>query len=186
MGITLVAHDPDWTLQADKLMDHLRQLFASNIQRVDHVGSTAVPLLAAKPKLHIDVIAQDGVLLEQLRDALLPFGYADHGYRFSNNEIQMTRPTASLTQQAPATLTTTSIRSHRICICSADCEAPRARRRFRDALRHSRDLARQYEQLKRRLAEDAEFHGDLDHYTAGKSAFVQAVLSGSRQGLRPA
>ena len=186
MAIILIAHDPDWIRQADALIEHLSGLLAPNVERLDHVGSTSVPALAAKPKLHIDLIVREGVPLEQLRDQLLALGYTDHGYRFLDTEIQMTRPTAGLIPPLAAQPALSAIRSHRLCICSNTCEAPRARRRFRDALRHSGDLARQYEQLKRRLAKDAERSGDTDHYTTGKTAFIQAVLSGRLHGRQPA
>lgn len=182
MPLILIDHDPDWIRQADILIAHLSDLLAPKVHRLDHVGSTAVPALAAKPKLHIDIIARNDVPLEEIRDRLLPFGYTDHGYRFSNDEIQMTRPTAGLAGRPAAQSLPSYFRSHRLCICSATCEAPLARRRFRDALKQSADLATQYQQLKRRLAEEAGRLDDWDHYNSGKTAFIRATLAGVGRG----
>lgn len=179
MAIILIDHDPGWIETADRLIAQLRDLLDPLVQRLDHVGSTAVPGLAAKPKLHIDIVARDGVPPDRIRERLLPFGYTDHGYRFHDDEIQLTQHYASLTGLAPAqspSQSPSAIRSHRLCLCGATCEAPADRRRFRDALLHSAELAHRYEQLKRRLAEEAGGHPDWDHYISGKSAFIRAAL----------
>lgn len=176
MTLILIAHDPGWIRQADELIDTLSELLAPDVLRLDHVGSTAVPALAAKPKLHIDIVAKTGIPLERLRARLQPFGYADHGYRFTDDEIQMTRPTAGLTG-GPSARSPSAIRSHRLCLCTAAAKAAPRRRRFRDALLASPDLARQYQELKLRLAEEAGVPPDWDHYASGKTAFIEAVLA---------
>jgi len=175
--ITLDAHDPDWIRQAERLITHLSGLLGSAVLRLDHVGSTAIPGLISKPTLHIDIVVRESVPLCRVRDRLLSFAYADQGHRFRTDEIQMTRPTGGLTgpgliQPLPATC------SHRLCLCTSASPAPTARRDFRDALRASPDLVRQYAQLKRRLAEEAGDPPDWNHYNFGKTPFVQTVLAG--------
>jgi len=177
--ITLFDHDPGWIVEADLLIGELTREFGSHTARIDHVGSTAVPGLAAKPKLHFDMILKQGIRPEALRDRLLTFGYADHGYRFRQDEIQMTRPTARLS--APATNERSDgIVSHRLCLCRPDCAAAADRRRFRDALRCDAALAAEYGRLKHRLAAAQGDPPDWESYSAGKSAFINTVLSADR------
>ncbi|MFP3670716.1 GrpB family protein, partial [Priestia sp. SIMBA_032] len=57
MAIILIDHDPSWIETADRLIAQLREQLGPLVQRLDHVGSTAVPGLSAKPKLHIDIVA---------------------------------------------------------------------------------------------------------------------------------
>jgi GrpB-like predicted nucleotidyltransferase (UPF0157 family) len=177
--IRLVDHDPGWSGVAESLMSDLAREFGHFLARIDHVGSTAVPGLAAKPKLHIDVILQKGTRPEVLRDRLLTFGYTDHGYRFRRDEIQMTRATARPSTPAIDALSGGTL-SHRLCLCRPDCRAAADRRRFRDALRRDVALAAEYGRLKHRLAAAHGDPSDWESYNAGKSAFIGAVLSKNR------
>lgn len=92
MSIPLLPHNPDWFRQADLLIDDLGQLLGARALRLDHVGSTAVPGLNAKPKLHIDVTLVPGFSPAALSNDLLLYGYHDLGARFREDEVQMTRP----------------------------------------------------------------------------------------------
>lgn len=57
MGIEVTAYDPDWPIRFEEVAAALRSALADGPEAsVEHVGSTSVPGLAAKPILDIDVI----------------------------------------------------------------------------------------------------------------------------------
>lgn len=182
MLIPLLPHNPDWFRQADLLIDDLRLLLGTRVQRLDHVGSTAVPGLIAKPKLHIDITLAPGISPAALGIDLLRRGYENLGTRLREDEVQMTRPAG------PSPLSSERenhalIIAHRLCLCACDCPSPEQRRQFRDALRGDASLARRYAALKRDLAIKAGSGPDWETYISGKTSFIESVISGEGERL---
>ncbi len=161
MVIDIARHDPTWPEQfraeARKLTELLQPWLATP---VEHIGSTSVPGLAAKPILDMMAGVHD---LHSARDAIRVL--ASHGYTHA--------------QHRPATLwfhkaRTESDLEQALHLTEPGSSLWRERLAFRDALRADPALARQYEELKERLAADS---GDIAAYTAGKREFVVQVLA---------
>lgn len=134
---------------------------------VEHVGSTAVPGLAAKPILDMLAGVSD---LDEARHAVS--GLADLGYMQANH-----RPHEALWfyKQDSEDYTT---RTHQLHLTRPDSALWCERVAFRDALRASSQLLAQYEDLKRGMASRT-----LVEYTAGKREFVAGVLLRAGVGL---
>ncbi|MES0810244.1 GrpB family protein [Roseibium sp. SCPC15] len=175
MTIELVGHDPSWSEQADRLIGDLRCLLGDTVARLDHVGSTSIPGLMTKPKLHIDVVLCPGISPEPVSIRLEEFGYANLGYLHNLKEIQLTRSKGFCfgPRQSEPEL---SVLAHRLCICRSDCLAPVKRRRFRDALRNNPTLVQEYEKLKQDLIAKFGNPPDWDRYNGGKTDFINAVV----------
>lgn len=151
-----VPYDPGWPARfADE---------AARLQRVvpelvlHHIGSTAVPGLAAKPV--IDMMA----LVDELDELVEPIAQAGYQYPESYNAVLhgrrwFCRPTAAY-------------RTHHLHLVVNRAELDR-HLRFRDVLRQRPDLAGEYAALKLRLAERSS--DDREKYTAAKSDFVRRV-----------
>lgn len=176
MPIKLFSHDSHWMVQAEGLIEDLSSVLGTMADRFDHVGSTAVPGLDAKRKLHIDVTLTEGISPEIARGKLLRLGYADLGYLYRGDELHLTRPEGNRFS-ARFSKETGTVMAHRVCLCRAECTASEERRRFRDALRQDRELARQYQRLKRQLALDFGETPDWDKYNSGKAAFITGGLA---------
>jgi GrpB-like predicted nucleotidyltransferase (UPF0157 family) len=132
------------------------------IEDVHHVGSTAVPGLAAKPI--IDMIA--GVAdLDQARDAVPVL--VQLGYRHEDH-----RPDEALWFYKQADEDFNS-RTHQLHLTRPGSDLWRERLAFRDALRSDGQLRAEYEALKRDLASGS---AALDDYTGGKRQFIASVL----------
>jgi len=54
--IEIVDYDDSWPEQFERLRERLENTLGSVATRIEYVGSTAVPGLAAKPKLDVDVV----------------------------------------------------------------------------------------------------------------------------------
>lgn len=124
--------------------------------RVEHVGSTAVPGLAAKPSLDIDVIVEKSFVGQAVR-LLSPLGYESRGDLGIADRVAMRAPDAS-----PA---------RHVYVCAADCLA------VRDILRRDSRLRDEYAAVKLVLAADPGMN--MERYLAGKSDVLQRVLSRS-------
>ncbi|WP_232820527.1 GrpB family protein, partial [Halorussus litoreus] len=128
----------------------------------EHVGSTAVDGLPAKPI--VDMIA----VVTELDDAveLVPV-LEDHGYEYRPNDAVADR---LFFAKGPRTN-----RTHYLSLCERDSDCYREQVAFRDYLRANPEVAAEYGQLKRELAET--YPDDRASYTEAKGEFVERVLA---------
>jgi GrpB-like predicted nucleotidyltransferase (UPF0157 family) len=166
--------DPRWPARAAAERDRLAGLLAPWLaDGVEHVGSTAVPGLAAKPVLDLMASVRDP---DELIAGALALLTAD-GWCYVPPELDsgsawrrfFVKPDASGRH-----------RMAHLHVIRAGHPRWAAQLAFRDALRADDGLARRYEALKWQLARE---HGhDREAYTRGKGAFVAAVLGRADRG----
>jgi len=77
--IRICQHDPAWLLEADQVCGEIRKLAGCYLVDVQHVGSTSVPGLPAKPILDFAIGVDDTEDLGELRSCLTAMGYLDRG-----------------------------------------------------------------------------------------------------------
>ncbi|MFB9924754.1 GrpB family protein [Amycolatopsis halotolerans] len=162
--------DPTWASRGSALCAELARLLAPwlALGKAEHVGSTAVPGLAAKPVL--DVMASMRDLSPETVSAVVPVLSAD-GWCFVPPELDVAAPWRRFFVLPDAE------GRHRVAHLHLLPEGhPRwqAQLEFRDALRADPGLAAEYASVKRRLAEEVP---DREEYTARKTDFVRRVLS---------
>jgi GrpB-like predicted nucleotidyltransferase (UPF0157 family) len=170
-AVVVVPYDPGWPARFELERALLEEALAPWLDGgVHHVGSTAVPGLAAKPMLDMLAGVRD---LDAARAASAPLaglGYVPTPHR-PDEAHHFSKPSARLAEA-----------THGLHLAVPGSDLWRERLAFRDALRADPALAREYARLKARLARE---HGDdLAAYTAGKRAFVAGVLAGAGLSLR--
>lgn len=158
--ITVVDYDPAWPAVFEALRTRLQAALGDLAASVEHVGSTAVPGLAAKPVIDIDVVVRTPSSVPDAIACLSTLGYVHRG-QLGVEGREAFRPPASLPR-------------HHLYLCVEGNLALANHLAIRDALRASPERAAEYGLLKQRLA--AEFPHDSDRYTAGKTAFLLSVL----------
>lgn len=161
--VELVPHAPSWETIAARTVEWLKMLFGPVARGVQHVGSTAIRTIAAKPILDI------AVAVDELDDVLplLPH-LAEHGVTHrpqNDDENQRFFVCGDLSQDMV---------THHIHVVRADGMEWRNYGNFRDYLNAHPAKAAAYEQLKRELA--AAHPGDRAAYTAGKVEFIRHTL----------
>lgn len=164
-SIEIHAADGAWQLAFDRAVTRLSSALGPSV-RIEHIGSTAVAGLGAKPILDILLGVHDQREIPRVRQSLEALGFAP-GASSASLEMSVFLRRAGGEGDPPINL-------HLILVDSRPWVDLLS---FRDRLRADPGLARTYENLKRRLA--AACDGDLDAYTAGKSAFVAEVLGGA-------
>jgi GrpB-like predicted nucleotidyltransferase (UPF0157 family) len=82
-AIRVVAHDPGWPRQFAELGTRLRDALGDVALRIDHIGSTAVPGLAAKPVMDIQISV---AVLELADPFVVPLQRLGFVYRAENTE----------------------------------------------------------------------------------------------------
>ena len=158
-SIVVVEPDPAWPLVYEGLRAAIWPAVADVALGIEHVGSTAVPGLAAKPIVDIDLIVPpDRVAAAIARLAAL-------GYRHKGDLGVPGREALAQPAGTPR---------HHLYVCPVGNTALANHLAVRDYLRANPEAARAYGELKKRLA--AAFADDVDGYVEGKSAFVLDVL----------
>lgn len=172
--VHLVDHDPAWHERFVAQRDVLSRLLTPWLAAPpEHVGSTAVPGLRAKPV--VDIVAPV-VSLDEAQ-AAVPVLEAD-GWLFWADDpnrsyrLWFLRPT-------PAE------RTHHLYLMQHNHPELRGLLLFRDALRDDPALRRDYAALKQRLAE--QHRTDRDAYTDAKSDFIRSVIEarGGKSSRKP-
>lgn len=160
-SIELADYDASWPLRFADERALLRDVLAPWLAgEIEHIGSTAVPGLVAKPVIDLMAPVRS---LQDSREAIAAAaaaGYVHFPYRAESMHW--------FCKPSPA------FRTHHLHLVPMDSVLWRQRLAFRDALRRDFALATEYAALKRRLAADHRF--DREAYTDGKSPFIGRVL----------
>jgi GrpB-like predicted nucleotidyltransferase (UPF0157 family) len=158
-AIVIVDYDPAWPSRFASLAATVSAALGPVLVRVEHVGSTAVPGLPAKPIIDLDAVVRPADVPDAI-DRLAAAGYAHLGERGVAGREAFAAPDGS----AP----------HHLYVCPIGSPALTDHLRFRDALRADGRLAAEYARLKRGLA--SRFGCDRDGYCEAKTGFIRAVL----------
>jgi GrpB-like predicted nucleotidyltransferase (UPF0157 family) len=172
--IEVVGYDPAWPALFGETGRPLRAALGAAALRIDHIGSTAVPGLDAKPIIDVQISVTAFEPIEVFKDPLEGLGYV---YRAGNTER-----TKRYFREAPGRR-----RTH-IHVRRAGSFSEQVPLLLRDYLRHHDRAAAGFAAVKRRLAE--RFRHDRAGYTDAKTPYVwelirQADEWAQRQGWAP-
>jgi len=130
---------------------------------IEHIGSTAIPGLAAKPIVDIIAAVKD---LESSRPALAELQKIGYCYALYKSDVMhwLCKPNPEL-------------RTHHLHLVPFKSDLWAERLAFRDLLATNQSVARDYVELKYRLA--AAYRHDRDRYTEEKGPFIKTALRGA-------
>lgn len=162
--VAVHAPDPAWQARGRREAAALQLTLGRwLLAPVEHVGSTAVPGLAAKPVLDLQAAVADLVVAAELAVALAP-----HGWHHVSPELDE-RPYRRFFVRVQD-----GARAAHLHVLLAGSPRWRQQLDFRDALRADPELAAEYGRLKASLA--VRHADDREAYTRGKGEFVRGVL----------
>ncbi|SCL16726.1 GrpB domain, predicted nucleotidyltransferase, UPF0157 family [Micromonospora nigra] len=158
--VEIVDYQPVWGAAFDDLGATLRQALGDVALRIDHIGSTAVPGLAAKPVIDIQISVRSLEPVDEFRGPLEGLGYV---YRADNPE----RTKRYFREPPGHRRTHVHVRQHG----SFSQQFPLL---FRDYLRSHPNVAAEYATVKRRCAR--QFHHDRQAYVEAKDPFIWTTI----------
>jgi len=158
--IIITPYDPAWPQLFTELGASVRMALGPIALRIDHIGSTAVPGLAAKPIIDVQISVAAFEPIAAYRDPLERLGFV---YRSGNPDL-----TKRYFREAPGTR-----RTH-LHVRRAGSWSEQFSLLFRDYLRTQEADAREYAALKYRLA--AQFGDDRVGYTEAKGPFIWEIM----------
>jgi GrpB-like predicted nucleotidyltransferase (UPF0157 family) len=169
--VVIVPYDPAWPDLFDEEMERVTEAVGHIIRRIAHVGSTAVPGLAAKAIVDMTAGVADASSAELCLAPLAKIGYTDVTPQPDEDDSWYyclgKRPSAGPVyhlhlMEFPSTFWD----KHLL---------------FREYLRAHPDAAQEYERLKRELA--TRFRDDRPRYTEAKAGFIEKALRRARREM---
>lgn len=167
--IEVVESDPTWPVHFATERERLSRMLGAVVVTIHHIGSTAVPGLAAKPVIDVLMEVTDLASLDACRGAMILGGYTPRG----ENGIPGRR---YFHKGVP-------VRTHHVHAFAVGDEALARHLAFRDYLRTHAEIAREYGELKQALART--WAQDPARYVEGKDALVKRITAQAMAAWRP-
>ncbi len=158
MYVSVVPYQPSWPLAYEQEAARLKEVLSGLLVSIHHIGSTAVPGLAAKPIIDILPVVTEITAVDALADAFVFLGYEYMGAFGIPGRRYLRKGGAH--------------RTHQVHIFGAESRYEIERHlAVRDYLRTHPQKAAAYAALKRSLA--AAYPDDIEAYCDGKDSFVK-------------
>ena len=166
--VRLYPHETAWEAEAEHTIIMLQKLLGAAAKEIQHVGSTAVPTICAKPIIDIALAVNS---FDDVMKHLPKLQAAGFYYRAQNNISGQKLFACGSFYEG-----TGDLQTHFIHVVLTDSEQWRDYILFRDYLNQHADTAKAYESLKLSLAEAAPVDAGRERYLQGKRDFIAAVL----------
>lgn len=152
-------YNPEWKNEFERIAYELMTVLGQKIISIEHVGSTSVQGLAAKPVIDIDIVIDNNFL--EVRQVLESAGYHHEGdlgipgreaFRYDDKLHLM---------------------KHHLYVCNKENEELHRHITFRDYLRQHEEEKERYSAIKKELA--LKFPYDIDSYIEGKQPVILEI-----------
>lgn len=159
--VILVAYNPQWPFMYEEEKERILDVIAPHVVAIEHIGSTAIPGMAAKPIIDIMVAVHRIEVADECIGLLQSIGY-EHPPKAQFQEKRFLRKG----RWEAAT--------HHLHIVELASDEWEMALLFRGFLRSNAKEARQYEELKHGLA--GRHRLDRGAYTEGKATFIERMI----------
>ena len=159
--VTVIPYSDQWERDFLKIKDEIKSALGELAERIEHVGSTSVRGLSAKPVIDIDVVISDSSVLSDVIAALGRIGYQHEG------DLGITGREAFRYDGKD------HLQKHHLYVCPEDSPELRRHIAFRDYLRSHPEAAAEYSRIKEEGA--ALYPEDIDRYIEYKTPFIEKI-----------
>jgi GrpB-like predicted nucleotidyltransferase (UPF0157 family) len=154
------AYDPEWPSRFAEEQQRLAPIFGSKLLALDHVGSTAVPGLSAKPEIDILIELVDDADIDGYTASLIGLGYRrssdlSQGHHFFKKDVG-------------------GVRTHKLHVVTRGHFQISRMLLFRDHLRNAPKARQDYQSLKLKL--ERENTQGIGEYLKAKAPFIDKML----------
>jgi GrpB-like predicted nucleotidyltransferase (UPF0157 family) len=165
-NVKLVQYDKQWKKLFEKESALISSRIKDYIVDIQHIGSTAIPGIAAKPIIDIAVAIDDLSNIKQVVNLLEKGEYEYRGEQGIPDRHLFVRGDEEC-------------RTHHLHVMVNTSNEWKKHILFRDYLRQHPTEVKQYSDLKKRLA--AEFEFDRGKYTDGKEEFIKSIIEKAKE-----
>ena len=159
--VVVLPYDVAWQSAFEKIKGEIEEVIGDIIIGIEHVGSTSVEGMSAKPCIDVDVIIKDYSLFTAVVAGLKTVGYIHEGdlgikdreaFKYSGKEHLL---------------------MHHLYVCPKYSEELHRHVTFRDFLRNNPEAVKKYSLIKEKAAE--LFPNDIDGYIEYKSPCIEEL-----------
>ncbi len=165
--VKLVPHNLKWAKLFEKEKEILKEVFGDTIIAIEHIGSTAVPGIPAKPIIDISIAIESLEIAKVMNEKFEKLGYQHRPFVPKHNNIEL--QSQELFVKGPE-----SRRTFYVHVTNYGSEKWKSDLLFRDYLRKYPKSAKEYAELKLKLAE--RYSQDRETYTKSKDSFIKSIL----------
>jgi len=159
--VNVIPYDKSWSSDFEKIRDEIENAIGDLIIGIEHVGSTSVEGMSAKPCIDIDVIINDYGIFDAVAAGLKSIGYIHEG------DIGIKDREAFRYSKKP------HLKNHHLYVCPKDSAELRRHLTFRDFLKSNPEAQRKYSLIKEQAAK--LFPDDIDKYIQYKSPCIEKL-----------
>ena len=159
--VTVLPYDPAWKDAFESIRREIEAVAGDLILRIEHVGSTSVERLSAKPCIDLDVVIQDYGVFDTIAAKLATIGYLHEG------DLGIPHREAFCYSDKP------HLMKHHLYVCPQNSEELHRHVTFRDYLRTHPEAVQQYSVIKETAA--TLFPDDIDGYMACKAPCIEEL-----------
>jgi GrpB-like predicted nucleotidyltransferase (UPF0157 family) len=151
-------YNPNWKYEFEKIQAGLMTVL-TDVIAIEHVGSTSVEGLAAKPIIDIDIVIEDN--FEEVKNQLGTIGYIHEG------DLGISG------REAFKYIDKDCVMAHHLYVCNKNNEELHRHITFRDYLRNNKKERERYSLIKKEMA--AKYPEDIDSYISGKQDVILEI-----------
>lgn len=159
--VVVLPYDIAWQSAFQKIKSEIEEAVGDLIIGVEHVGSTSVEGMSAKPCIDIDVIIKDDSVFSAVADRLKTIGYIHEGDLGIKD------------REAFKYLDKPHLQTHHLYVCPQYSEELHRHMVFRDFLRSNAEAVKKYSAIKEKAAE--LFPDDIDQYIRYKTPCIEEL-----------
>ena len=160
-SVVVLPYDEAWRTEFDKIKAELEACLGDFAIAIEHVGSTSVAGMSAKPCIDIDVVIADRAVLDTVISKLSCIGYIHEG------DLGISGREAFKYSEKP------HLMKHHLYVCAQDCAELKRHVAFRDFLLDNPDAVKKYSAIKETAAQ--LFPNDIDKYIEYKSPCIEEL-----------
>ena len=169
--IIVEEYNTNWAIEFNNLKDVITKHLQKETIEIEHVGSTSIVGLKAKPIIDMDIIIGDESIKDEIINELSKLGYLHVG----NLGITGREAFKRQDSKTPYTESNKKWHKHNLYLCTKGSIGLNNHLNFRNYLRSNKDKVVEYGKLKEDLARKHPF--DIDAYIDGKTNFIIAILN---------
>ena len=158
-------YDFIWINWFNQLKTYFEKQLSDLVLRIEHVGSTAVPGMVAKPIIDLDLVIEE-TIFNQIRIKLEQLGYIHQGDLGIEEREAFKLLNEGLKQSLPP---------HHLYVCKEDSIELKRHIALREFLKRNSKERKEYSEIKRKLYK--KFKDDKESYIEGKDSIIKGILS---------
>ncbi len=161
INVIVLPYDENWKKQFEEIKSEILNVTNDLIETIEHVGSTSVEGMSAKPCIDIDIVIKDYSVFEKLKKRLASIGYIHEGNLGIKDREAFTYKHKE------------HLQLHHLYVCPKESEELKRHLTFRNYLRNNPAAIKAYSEIKEKGA--SLYPKDIEKYIEYKTPIIEKL-----------